>query len=118
MERGIRRTQPHCFNSCRQLLTEFICRFGCPLSIHSDQGRGFESQLIKISCDKLGIEKARSTPYRPKSSGLVERFNRTLKQMLTMFVNSHCNNWDDHIQYLMMAYRSTVHGSTKCTPNF
>ena len=92
-----------------KLLTEFICRFGCPLSIHSDQGREFQSQLFQILCEKLGIQKTRSTPYRPQSSGLVERFNRTLKQMLSMFVNTHRNDWDDHIPYLMMAYRSTVH---------
>ena len=40
-----------------KLLTEFICRYGCPLSIHSDQGREFEFQLFEILCQKLGIHK-------------------------------------------------------------
>lgn len=100
-----------------KVITEFICRFGCPLQIHSDQGREFESRLFQIICQKLGVQKTRSTPYRPQSSGLVERFNRTLKQMLSNFVNSHRNDWDNHIPYIMMAYRSTVHSTTKCTPN-
>jgi hypothetical protein len=37
--------------------------------------------------------------------------------MLAMFVNDHRNDWDYHLPFVMMAYRSTVHASTKCTPN-
>ena len=52
-----------------------------------------------------------------QSDGLVERFNRTLVQMLSSFVNEHKNDWDDHLPYVMMAYRATMHESTKCSPN-
>ena len=100
-----------------KLMIEFISRFGTPRQIHSDQGREFESELFKVLCEKLGIEKTRTSPYRPNSDGLIERFNRTLKQMLTNFVNQHRNDWDDHIPYVLMAYRATVHESTGCTPN-
>ncbi|CAC5426234.1 unnamed protein product [Mytilus coruscus] len=100
-----------------KIITEFICRFGCPLQLHTDQGKEFESHLFKTMCKKIGVQKTHSTPYRPQSSGLVERYNRSLKQMLSMFVNEHRNDWDEHIPYLMMAYRSTVHSTTKCTPN-
>lgn len=48
---------------------------------------------------------------------MIERFNRTLQQMLAIFVDENRTNWDDHLLYLMMAYRATVHLSTKCTPN-
>jgi hypothetical protein len=48
---------------------------------------------------------------------MIERFNRTLQQMLAIFVDENRTNWDDHLPYLMMAYRATVHESTKCTPN-
>ena len=100
-----------------KIVTEFICRFGVPSQIHSDQGREFESDLFKAICEKLGIEKTRTAPYRPQSDGLVERFNRTLVQMLSSFVNEHKNDWDDHLPYVMMAYRATMHESTKCSPN-
>ena len=32
------------------LVREFICRFGTQLELHSDQGRNFESELIKEMC--------------------------------------------------------------------
>ena len=60
-----------------KIVNEFICRFGIPKQIHSDQGREFESELFSVLCEKLGVDKTRTTPYRPQSDGLVERYNRT-----------------------------------------
>ena len=99
------------------LVQEFIGRFGVPRSIHSDQGREFESQLIAQLCRLLHMKKTRTTPYNPKSDGMVERMNRTVKQMLSSLVNETQNNWDDHLPYVMMAYRASEHERTKCTPN-
>lgn len=59
------------------LVTEVMCRFGVPTSIHSDQGREFESDLFKYVCQLLEIEKTRTAPYRPNSDGLVESNTKT-----------------------------------------
>ena len=37
--------------------------------------------------------------------------------MLASYVNESRNNWDNHLPYLCMAYWSTVHESTKFSPN-
>ncbi|CAG2236052.1 unnamed protein product [Mytilus edulis] len=37
--------------------------------------------------------------------------------MLSLFAHENPQDWDDHIPYLLMAYRSTEHASTKCSPN-
>ena len=100
-----------------KLLNEFITIFGTPKFLHSDQGRNFESNLFQQMCKLLGIEKTRTTPFHAQSDGQVERFNRTLQQMLKAFVNKNRDDWDDHLPYLCMAYRATVHESTGCTPN-
>ena len=65
----------------RVLVNEFICRFGVPDSIHTDQGKNFESKLVKEICILLGVRKTRTTPYHPQSDGLVERFNKTLLEI-------------------------------------
>ena len=99
------------------LLHEFIGRFGVPRMIHTDQGREFESHLIARLCELLNIHKTRTVGFNPKSDGMVERSNRTIKQMLTTMVNDRQNDWDDHLPLVMMAIRASVHESTRCTPN-
>ncbi len=99
------------------LVTEVFLRLGVPRIIHTDQGREFESDLIKAICELLEIKKTRTAPYRPQSDGQVERFNRTLISMLSMLCNDNTSNWDDHLPYVMCAYRSTVCESTGCSPN-
>lgn len=100
-----------------KLVSEFICRFGTPNRIHTDRGSEFESHLFAHMCELLQITKSRTTPYHPQSDGMVERFNRTLQQVLAMFVSENKDDWDDHLPYVTMAYRSSVQESTKCTPN-
>ena len=98
------------------LVREFVCRFGVPLLIHSDQGRNFESQLFSEMCRLLGIKKTRTTPYHPQSDGMVERFNRTLEAQLSKFADHNQKDWDEHIPFLLMAYLSASHDTTSCSP--
>ena len=73
-----------------QIIVEnVVSRFGIPYFVHSDQGRQFESNIFKEMCTLLGIEKTRTTPYHPKSDGMVERFNRTLEAMLSAYVDDN-----------------------------
>ena len=98
------------------LVREFVCRFGTPLELHSDQRRNFQSKLIKEMCEILGINKTRTTSYHPQYDGMVERYNRTLATQLSMFVNENHSDWDKHLPTVLMAYRTAVHESTGQTP--
>lgn len=98
------------------LTEEWVCRFGVPRSLHSDQGRNFESTLFKELCDLLRMHKSHTSPYHPQSDGLIERFNRTLLDMLSFFVEDNQLNWDILMPYVMLAYCSSVHASTLFTP--
>ena len=98
------------------IVKEVVSRFGVPLSLHSDQGRNFESAVFSEMCSLLGIEKTRTTPLHPQSDGMVERFNRTLEAQLSKFVSDHHRDWDQHVPLLMMAYRTAVHETSGNTP--
>jgi transposase InsO family protein len=49
--------------TCAQImLNDVVCRFGCPLAIHSDQGRNFESEIFQELCKILEIRNTRTSP--------------------------------------------------------
>ena len=102
----------------RKLTDEMFCRFSPPEQLHSDQGRQFESDLIKHICKILNVQKTRTSPYHPQCDGLVERFNRTLLHMLATTTREHPFDWEDQIRKVCMAYNTSVQASTGYTPFF
>ena len=101
----------------KAFVDRIVSIFGVPLELHTDQGSNFESALFKEICDLLGIQKTRTTPLHPQSDGMVERGNRTISHMLSAFVSDNQRDWDERINLLMLAYRSSVHETTNVTPN-
>ena len=100
----------------QKLTDEFFFRFSIPEQLHSDQGRNFESQVIGEVCKLLEVAKTHTTPYHPQSDGVVERFNRTLLDMLATAVRDQPFCWEDHLRRLCMAYNTSVHPTTGYTP--
>ena len=101
----------------RVIVDEFVCRYGMPEQLHSDQGRQFESELFTQMCSLLGIKKTRTTPLHPQSDGQTERMNRTLLDILAKLTQEHDKEWDVMLPFAMAAYRSSVHSTTEETPN-
>lgn len=100
----------------KALVDRFISRFGTPNLIISDQGANFTSQLFLSVCKLLQIAKNRTSPYRPSANGQVERSNRTILQMLRCYIDKQ-EEWDEHLQQIASAIRSTQHRQTGFTPN-
>lgn len=103
--------------TARAAVNEGFTMFGCPFTIHSDQGRNFESALFKSICRTLHIHKTRTTPYRPSANGQVERFNRTIMDAGRCFVSTSQTDWDVYLPQLASAIRSSVNRMTGLTPN-
>ncbi|KRZ13010.1 Retrovirus-related Pol polyprotein from transposon [Trichinella zimbabwensis] len=99
------------------LVNGIFCRYGAPETLHSDQGRNFESELVKEVCQLFGVAKTRTTAYHPQSDGLVERMNRILLDLLAKASIDHPDDWDAHLDRVLLAYRSSVHHTTGATPS-
>ncbi|MCG8033309.1 MAG: DDE-type integrase/transposase/recombinase [Candidatus Thiodiazotropha taylori] len=100
-----------------KLVMEFFTKYGLPLDLHSDQGKNFQSELFRQVCCLLEINQTKTTSYRACSNGMVERFNQTLVNMITTYVNQEQDNWDVYLPIVTSAYRSSVHECTGFTPN-
>lgn len=100
------------------IFEDYIRQHGLPESIHTDQGRQFESDLIKHLCTLLGITKTRTSPYHAQSDGMVERLNRTLKDQLAKYISHTGGEWDQYLPQAELAYNSSVHSSTGFSPFF
>ena len=61
------------------------------------------------------MEKSRTTAYHPQGDGTVERFNRSLLQLLQSYVESQ-NDWEHYLPLVLYAYRTTTHSSTRAHP--
>ena len=100
----------------RLVVDNIISRFGPPEIIHTDQGRNFTSALFQGVCELLEITKTRTTPYRPCSNGQVERYNRTLLQMICCYLADN-KEWDKDLSLLTSAIRSVPNRQTGFSPN-
>ena len=104
--------------TARILWDNFICHYGFPERFISDQGRNFESDLIRELCKIAGVKKVHTTPYHPQGNGQCERFNSTLCNMLGTLSEEEKSDWKSHLGYMTHAYNCTKHASTTYSPYY
>lgn len=51
----------------------------------------------------LQINKMRTTAYHHQSDGVIERLNRTVKDVLSKYINVHQNDWDKFVDGVVFA---------------
>lgn len=96
-------------------VVKLFSRMGIPEVLHSDQGRNFESTLLRQTLEAFGISKSHTTAYHPQGDGMVERLNRSILQMLRAYVETK-EEWEQHLPLVLYAYRTAVHSSTGLSP--
>ena len=102
--------------TCDNLITHWISRYGCPMTFQSDNGKAFVGDLTKELMKRSHIAQAHSTTYHPQTNGLVERQNRTLVNMLRVYCSRYMTDWDKYLPQVVGAYNSTQHSTTGISP--
>ena len=69
------------------IFEDVVCKLGSPKSVISDQGVNFKAKLFKKLCNLCGINPVNSSVYHAAGNGLVERMIKSMKQILTMYVD-------------------------------
>jgi len=65
----------------------FICEYGTPKIIQSDNGTEFTNQVLREMTQLFGIDHRFITAYHPRADGLVERMNKEVARRLKKEVN-------------------------------
>ena len=97
------------------LMRHIIAYFGPPDEILSDNGPEFRGVVQALS-DLMGVKRSWSTPFHPRTNGLTERFNRTLKGMLRILTDGAVAQWEQHIPMIQYAYNSAEQASVGTSP--
>jgi len=75
-----------------------ICRYGVPHELVSNNGLHFEAEVTEV-VNEYGIQRHKSSPYRPQTNGAVEAANKNLKAILSKMTKSY-QDWADIIRPL------------------
>ena len=98
------------------LIDEILARHSAPRTLLSDRGPNFLASVVKAVCDIMNTRRTLTTAYHPQTDGLVERFNATLCEGLSMYVSTHQKDWDRHLPLTLFAYRVAPHATTGESP--
>ena len=97
------------------LLDNWITKFGCPVRIHSDQGKEFQNSTWHQLCDRLQIAKTTTPAYNPQSNP-VERFHRSLNTIMRTHLAREDAGWSRFLPMATFAYNTKVNATHGLTP--
>ena len=100
----------------RHLVQRIYTKFGPPNRVLTDKGTNFLSKLIAEVCSLFKMKQIRTTSYHPQTDGLVERFNRTLCDMLACYVTDEPESWDKYLDFVTFAYNTSKQATIECCP--
>lgn len=98
------------------LITEIILRYGPIRTLLSDRGSSFLNHIIWETCKLFRVNKIEIAAYHPESNAHVERVHRNYSDMLSKYINTKQNNWDEYFPFAQWAYRSSMHNELHASP--
>ena len=84
--------------------------------IVSNRDTKFTSSFWREVCKVMGTTRAMSLGFHPQTDGQTERANRSIEEMLWVYMGKHQNDWDDRLGMIEFAYNNSIHSSSGFTP--
>jgi transposase InsO family protein/transposase-like protein len=79
----------------------------------TDNGAGFAGEVMAKYLKARGVKHIFGAPYHPQTQGKVERFNRTMKEKVNLWVYSTPENLQAAIDKMIEEYNETPHEALK-----
>ena len=97
-------------------IEQIVLRHGAPEAVITDRGAAFTANLMQEILRLSHTQHRRTTAYHPQTNGLTERLNKTLGDMLAMYVDIEHKTWDEILPYVTFAYNTAIQETTGYTP--
>ena len=106
-------------NVVKDAIENQLCTIiGTPDTIISDNGKEFINETLRTFLNDNAIKHECTPSYHPQANP-VERVNRDIKIMISLFISeNHKEWWDKYINKFQFAHNTTVHTATGRTPAF
>ena len=100
------------------IIEEIYPRHGCALQIVLDNGAENVNRTVIETLARLKIDHVLTSVYHPQSNAKVERFHRTLHDILAKRIADNQQTWDLFLKQALAAIRFNVSESSKFSPFF
>ena len=100
------------------LVHKIFPRFGCPCDIVTDNGTENENQVMKEVFSQLNIHHVTTSFYHPHRNAKVERFHRTLHDVLSKMLKYDCTVLNVYLNQALAAVMFNHSDSSKFSPFF
>ena len=99
-------------------MVQFITLNGVPISITSDRGSEFQSNLFQNVCRNLEVKCNYTTAYHPSSNGACEKANSTIKKLLSHLSSDDKFTWDEQLPFALLAMNTAYQSLIQEVPYF
>lgn len=105
-------------SAARGLYQFFLCHREIPRIVSSDRGTHFTGEVYKDFCELTSITRELHCPWRPQSSGNIERQHRTLKNALYMICEDRNCEWTDVLESVVSSINATANTAAGASPHY
>ena len=105
---------PDAKTTCR-VIRDIVRSHGCPEVVQSDNGPPFQSKEMSEFARNMGYRHKHITPEWPKANGMVERFNRSMKEAVQAGYLEG-KGLQEAVDDFVEVYRATPHSATSVSP--
>lgn len=100
------------------IIEEIFPRYGAPLEIVTDNSSENVNRVVRETLQALNVHHVTTSVYHPQANSKIERFHRTLHDVLSKTLKDNVNTWDLYLNQTLAAIRFNISESSKFSPFF
>ncbi|KAE9019074.1 hypothetical protein PR001_g13974 [Phytophthora rubi] len=105
-------------NVAKFLLGHVVLRFGVFRALLTDGAPELTGKVVERLVELLQARQVNPVPYRPQMIGLVERFHRTWKDLVSLYMSEDAqDDWEEWVPFALYACNPVRHTTVGLSPN-